>query len=492
MKTWSFILIGVLSVPVFGAELTLSQLQQTLSQRGISWGAGETSVSGLSTGEQKRLLGLDLGEDHGDYFFSREKSPLRLPAHLDWRDVNGVSYASPILDQGRCGSCAAFAAVGTLETLMNIKRKTPNSPWAFSPQHLFSCGVGKSYKVGTHYAVSGYLEESGIPDEACFPYTSGATGADAACSNTCSNAAERSLKITGSNMPTFLFVSVDRIKEAVANGPIVAAMVVYEDFFYYKSGVYQHVTGDKAGGHAVSVIGWDDTEESWIVRNSWGPDWGDKGFFRIKWKDASNLGMQSLAFEVPESDTFVTLGGLRDYTVLNGTTTLGVQSTFPGTTKIDYTVKKGTVPLFTGGAQSPRAITLDTTKFADGMYTIVATAQYPGGTGTSQPRHISILNGTLHGSLKFTSVKPNDVLKGSAVLDLELVASPVNFNRVTFYAKNKASGESLRRSTTNTANKMAIGWRTSGLPNGSYDIWLDATAGNTTVTSDVTPVKLQN
>ena len=60
---------------------------------------------------------------------------------------------------------------------------------------------------------------------------------------------------------------------------------VYHDFFNYKSGVYQHVTGDLAGGHAVKMVGWgitDDGVEYWICANSWGPEWGEKGFFRIK------------------------------------------------------------------------------------------------------------------------------------------------------------------------------------------------------------------
>ena len=57
---------------------------------------------------------------------------------------------------------------------------------------------------------------------------------------------------------------------------------VYEDFTAYESGVYEHVTGDYLGGHAVTLVGYNKTEKYWIVKNSWGTDWGEDGYFRIK------------------------------------------------------------------------------------------------------------------------------------------------------------------------------------------------------------------
>ncbi len=54
---------------------------------------------------------------------------------------------------------------------------------------------------------------------------------------------------------------------------------VYEDFFNYKSGVYRHVSGAVAGGHAVVLLGWGNGY--WIAQNSWGSSWGENGFFKI-------------------------------------------------------------------------------------------------------------------------------------------------------------------------------------------------------------------
>ena len=70
-------------------------------------------------------------------------------------------------------------------------------------------------------------------------------------------------------------------------GPLVTTMTVYEDFFDHKSGVYKHTTGKLAGGHAVSIVGYDDKDQAWIIRNSWGPDYGDNGYVKIAYDDDS-------------------------------------------------------------------------------------------------------------------------------------------------------------------------------------------------------------
>ncbi|MCQ2820368.1 MAG: hypothetical protein MJ252_24135 [archaeon] len=57
----------------------------------------------------------------------------------------------------------------------------------------------------------------------------------------------------------------------------------------YKSGIYQHVSGSYQGGHAVVFIGYgtEDGVDYWICQNSWGPDWGESGYFRIKMGECS-------------------------------------------------------------------------------------------------------------------------------------------------------------------------------------------------------------
>ncbi|KAM7395421.1 hypothetical protein PAMA_006938 [Pampus argenteus] len=78
---------------------------------------------------------------------------------------------------------------------------------------------------------------------------------------------------------------VERIMaEIYKNGPVEAAFLVYADFPLYKTGVYQHVTGEEVGGHAVKILGWGEENGTpyWLAANSWNSDWGDKGYFKIK------------------------------------------------------------------------------------------------------------------------------------------------------------------------------------------------------------------
>jgi len=67
------------------------------------------------------------------------------------------------------------------------------------------------------------------------------------------------------------------------NGPVEAVMMVYEDLFFYSSGIYQHVSGFEQDLHAVKIIGWgsDNGVDFWTVANSWNMDFGEEGFFRI-------------------------------------------------------------------------------------------------------------------------------------------------------------------------------------------------------------------
>jgi len=73
-------------------------------------------------------------------------------------------------------------------------------------------------------------------------------------------------------------------KAIMAGGPMEVAFTVYSDFENYAGGIYHHVAGQMAGGHAVKVVGWgvDDGAKYWKIANSWNPYWGEKGYFRIK------------------------------------------------------------------------------------------------------------------------------------------------------------------------------------------------------------------
>jgi C1A family cysteine protease len=118
-----------------------------------------------------------------------------------------------------------------------------------------------------------YLRSTGVGEESCFPYSD----QHIPC-NTCNDRDKQAVYITRS--AEILDVQ-DRKKYISKIGPMIGGMIVFSDFPYYESGVYSHVTGGQEGGHCIQIIGYDDDQSCWVCKNSWGPDWGDNGYFKI-------------------------------------------------------------------------------------------------------------------------------------------------------------------------------------------------------------------
>jgi len=140
-----------------------------------------------------------------------------------------------------------------------------------------------------------FLRVTGIPTEACVPYTAGG-GQEGACPSKCTGSgsfvkyhcADRKNPTTAAAIQS----------ELVAGGPVEGAFTVYNDFFNYKSGVYvANTSSGVAGGHAIKIIGYGVDSVSglnyWLCHNSWGTSWGDSGLFKIK---AGTCGIEQQVF----------------------------------------------------------------------------------------------------------------------------------------------------------------------------------------------------
>ncbi len=77
-------------------------------------------------------------------------------------------------------------------------------------------------------------------------------------------------------------------KEILKNGPVVTSFIYVSDLLYYKKGYYEFVSGKYLGYHAAVIVGWD--ENGWIAHNSFGSDWGDNGFFKVKYENNIEFG----------------------------------------------------------------------------------------------------------------------------------------------------------------------------------------------------------
>ncbi len=219
------------------------------------------------------------------------------PRDYDWRNQSGISYMSPVVAQGACGSCTSFAAVAALEAQLNIACSTPNRSFAFSRQFNFSCGGGLCRSGWKLSAAVDFLAESGVPDEPCLPYAA-VLGDDVRCDLACSDSTDRAVRGISYERPTSGFINVADIKRGILRGPLIANMILFDDLKSYRGGVYRHRGGMQLGSHAIVLVGWRDDDLAWIVRNSWGPEFGDGGYFEVAWDDASLPGRYTWALDV--------------------------------------------------------------------------------------------------------------------------------------------------------------------------------------------------
>lgn len=289
------ILISFVTLSIAG-QSEIDKINKAIKEKGAKWKAGENAISKLPKELKIKRCGLrmvGLPSKAPDDEAVQAPSP---PATFDWRTQNMVTA---VRDQGNCGSCWAFAAVGAMESKLLISGNNDGSD--LSEQFVVSCDISNFGCDGGYMSyVYNFLTNTGTTVEECFPYTSGIEGVVPDCIEGCLLS-----KITGWTAvanPLHPRRGVANIKAAVTNGPVCVGMDVYNDFFSYESGVYEHVSNTLLGGHAVIIVGWEDANECWIVKNSWDDDWGENGYFRIKWRDC-RIGVEAAEFnyeyEVP-------------------------------------------------------------------------------------------------------------------------------------------------------------------------------------------------
>ena len=275
----------------YGAEEESFQITQAIQAKGAQWVAGETSVSKLPPLERKHLLGtykpiLSREEHEGVLKRSGTQKEIGAPLALDWRGYNNYNYITPVRNQGGCGSCWAFAATAALESKWLISQNNPGADLNLSEQVLVSCSGAGSCSGGYINKASDYIRNLGLPSENCFPYNA----TNNTCAGACDDYQKSSFAITNWHWVATTAPSVEALKGALyAYGPLVTTMDVYSDFFSYRTGVYSYVTGPYQGGHAVLLVGYNDTGKYFIAKNSWGDGWGEAGYFKIAYGELNSL-----------------------------------------------------------------------------------------------------------------------------------------------------------------------------------------------------------
>lgn len=276
----------------------ISELNRLIQEKGAKWVAGETPFSGLPLEEKKKWLGLikpgmeemEMMQLTEPDLFSLDQGPVALSPSLDWRNNDG-NFVTPVRDQGGCGSCWAFATTGALESATLRYINSPGVNLDLAEQILLSCSPASidCDRGGYPHLAANYIRDTGLPLETCYPYTV----TEGNCGNACSNWQSSTYKIANWSYVATSAPTVGALKNALStNGPLATTLDVYSDFFGYQSGIYSYTSGNKAGGHAVLLVGYyDDASVSgggyFIVKNSWGTWWGEDGYFRIAYSEVN-------------------------------------------------------------------------------------------------------------------------------------------------------------------------------------------------------------
>ncbi|MDD4735398.1 MAG: C1 family peptidase [Kiritimatiellae bacterium] len=209
-----------------------------------------------------------------------ELGEMSVPLAYSWLDQNGVT---PVKDQASCGSCWAFATVAPFESAILI---ADGRVVDLSEQFLVSCNLdgwgcnGGGTAHSYHYDEPAADNGVGAVYENTFPYQA----IDAACGGPYSRPyVLENWAYIGADAPGVI-PSDEKIKEAIYKyGPVKVSVYAGPAFQAYAGGVFNTDETSPTGSsnHAVTIVGWDDDNGCWIIKNSWGSGWGENGYIRM-------------------------------------------------------------------------------------------------------------------------------------------------------------------------------------------------------------------
>jgi cathepsin C len=213
-----------------------------------------------------------------------------LPSAWDWADVNGMNYLEPVMDQADCGSCYAASSVRMLTARHKIKTNDTNAlPWSISfPLHCSEYNQG--CKGGYGFLLAKWSDDVGLLPANCMRYNTVGS-----CKLECDlkTLGKRYRAANHRYVGSFYGHANEQLilEELVRNGPLAIGLEPDEDFMFYSDGVYKssktklHAEGAEWEqiDHGVLLVGYgvENGTKYWKIQNSWGPDWGEDGFFRI-------------------------------------------------------------------------------------------------------------------------------------------------------------------------------------------------------------------
>jgi KDEL-tailed cysteine endopeptidase len=233
------------------------------AQNDKTWFVALNKFSDMTKEEFQRTLGGGInGEERPEVSAHHDHHHVLAASPVDWR-----GSMNPVRDQGQCGSCWSFAAIGALEG--RIAAKHGHSP-ALSEQQMVDCATAcHGCQGGWSSKALQYVQAAGgSASRSAYPYTA----RQGSCQGVKGGAAATVTGVYG----------VSDALTAIAGGPIAVYVQAQGGFMSYGGGIYNGYCGQY--DHAVTAVGWGQSGATsyWIIRNSWGTGWGESGHIRVQ------------------------------------------------------------------------------------------------------------------------------------------------------------------------------------------------------------------
>lgn len=267
-----------------------------------------TTLLGYTAAELNLNQGHWIPDDvHVEVSPRKKKEGHAVPDSFSWSNKDGVNYLTNNRNQHipqYCGSCWAHAATYVMSDRIKIQRKAAWPDINISPQVLLSCDkVNRGCSGGWPLLAFKYMNESGITDETCSPYQSRGhrNGLDCSPLVECMSCSPSKGCFPVEEYKKYFiydygFVAgeADMMEEVSAWGPIACTVAVTPALHEYTGGIFIDDTGRKNRDHEVEIVGYGEENgvKFWEIRNSWGSNWGENGFFRLV-RGVDNLGIET-------------------------------------------------------------------------------------------------------------------------------------------------------------------------------------------------------
>jgi len=247
-----------------------AEIQQINSSQN-SFTVGHNHLSTLTADEINQRKGHTFAHDQALEKLPEDTDLMGYSASVNWVTAGKVN---PVQNQGQCGSCWAFSSIAAIESANAIKT---GALYKLSEQQLVDCDQYANGCNGGNYAPAFYYAMSNkITTEAKYPYT-GVAG-------TCSTSLAAAGRVGLSTYAAVTSKSIDAFKTALSKQPVGVAVDASSTIFQqYTGGIVDSTACGQSIDHAVTAVGYgnENGQDYTLIRNSWGPYWGDQGYIKV-------------------------------------------------------------------------------------------------------------------------------------------------------------------------------------------------------------------